>query len=56
MKKVMTDENPESAGANLKETVKTIDKSVSKGVLHKNTGARKKSQLTHHVNSLSSAE
>lgn len=27
-----------------------IDKAVSKGVLHKNTAARKKSRLTGHVN------
>ncbi len=29
---------------------KLLDKSVSKGVLHKNTAARKKSRLTKHVN------
>ncbi len=27
-----------------------IDKAVSKGVMHKNTAARKKSRLTRHVN------
>lgn len=27
-----------------------LDKAVSKGVLHKNTAARKKSRLTAHVN------
>jgi len=38
----------------LKEAVckaySVIDKAVSKGVLHKNTAARKKSRLTRHVN------
>ena len=29
---------------------KLLDKSVSKGVLHKNTAARKKSRLTKYVN------
>ena len=29
---------------------KLLDKSVSKGVLHKNTAARKKSRLTKHEN------
>lgn len=32
--------------------VKSIDKSVSKGVLHRNTGARKKSQLAKSKNTL----
>lgn len=34
-------------------TVALIDKSVNKGVLHKNTAARHKSRLTKHVNELS---
>ncbi len=29
-----------------KNAVKKIDKAVSKGILHKNTAARKKSQIT----------
>ncbi len=33
-------------------TVALIDKSVNKGVLHKNTAARHKSRLTNHVNEL----
>ncbi len=33
-------------------TVALIDKSVNKGVLHKNTAARHKSRLTKHVNEL----
>ena len=34
--------------------VSTIDKMVSKGNLKKNTAARRKSQITRHLNSLSS--
>lgn len=33
-------------------TVALIDKSVNKGVLHRNTAARHKSRLTKHVNEL----
>ena len=34
----------------LNNAYKLLDKSVSKGVLHKNTAARKKSRLTKYVN------
>ncbi len=34
-------------------TIALIDKSVNKGVLHKNTAARHKSRLTKHVSELS---
>jgi small subunit ribosomal protein S20 len=33
-------------------TIRSIDKAVNKGILHKNTAARYKSRLTAHVNSL----
>ncbi len=33
-------------------TIALIDKSVNKGVLHRNTAARHKSRLTMHVNQL----
>ncbi len=33
----------------LSKAYSTIDKAVSKGVLHRNTAARKKSRLTRHV-------
>lgn len=36
----------------LSPTVGMIDKSVNKGILHKNTAARYKSRLTSHVNDL----
>jgi small subunit ribosomal protein S20 len=37
----------------LNPTIALIDKSVNKGVLHKNTAARHKSRLTKHVSELS---
>ena len=33
-----------------KEAVKSVDQAVAKGVMHKNTAARKKSQLTKKLN------
>lgn len=36
----------------LPETISVIDKSVQKGILHKNAAARHKARLTAHVNQL----
>ncbi|MFN0084902.1 MAG: 30S ribosomal protein S20 [Blastocatellia bacterium] len=36
----------------LPETVSVIDKSVQKGVMHRNAAARYKARLTSHVNEL----
>lgn len=33
-----------------KEAVKSVDQAVTKGIMHKNTAARKKSQLTKKLN------
>jgi small subunit ribosomal protein S20 len=38
----------------LKSTIRAIDKSVSKNILHKNTAARKKSSLVKAINALTS--
>ena len=35
-----------------KEAVKTVDQAVIKGILHKNTAARKKSSMTLRLNNL----
>ena len=43
----------EEAQAQLKVALKLIDKSVTDGVYHRSTAARKKSSLTKLVNSLS---
>ncbi|MDR1628244.1 MAG: 30S ribosomal protein S20 [Oscillospiraceae bacterium] len=44
IKKAMDDNNGNNA-ENINMALKLLDKSVSKGVLHKNTAARKKSML-----------
>jgi small subunit ribosomal protein S20 len=43
------------AGEALKNAYEVIDKAVSKGILHKNSAARKKSQLAKSVFALSAA-
>ncbi len=45
-----------SLPAALSHVYKLCDKAVSKGILHKNTAARKKSRLTIAVNKLLAAE
>jgi small subunit ribosomal protein S20 len=44
--------NPKSAQDLLAETVSVIDKSIQKGVVHRNAAARYKSRLTVEVNKL----
>jgi small subunit ribosomal protein S20 len=46
---------PEELQALLSSTVSLIDKSVQKGVIHKNTAARHKRRLTRQVNALAKA-
>lgn len=41
---------PEEAKAKMTKAVEAIDKAVTKGVLHKNTAARKKSRLAKKLN------
>ncbi|TAH74770.1 MAG: 30S ribosomal protein S20 [Anaerolineaceae bacterium] len=48
----ITAEDKELAKANLIVAVAEIDKACSKGVMHKNTAARKVSRLTKNVNKL----
>ena len=40
----------DDAKENLKQAYKLYDKAVGKGILHKNTAARKKSRLTKKIN------
>ncbi len=40
----------EDAGTKLRNAVVTIDKAVTKGILHKNAASRKKSRLTKRYN------
>jgi small subunit ribosomal protein S20 len=46
----------EKVKAALNKAYGVIDKAVSKGVLHKNTAARKKSRLTRHINKQETAQ
>ena len=45
--------NTEAAAKELVTTVSVIDRSIRKGILHKNTAGRYKSRLTRSVRSLS---
>ena len=48
----LTADNLDATREKLLQVTSLIDKSVSKGVMHKNTAARKKSSLTKKFNSL----
>lgn len=55
VKKVLelsTGEDKEALNSALASVYKLCDKAVSKGVLHKNTAARKKSRLTKAINKI----
>lgn len=52
IKRVHSSEKKEDAEKVLKETVAFLDKTVSKGRMHKNTAARRKSSLTKFVNAI----
>ena len=44
--------NQENAEAAYKAAVKSVDRAVSKGLLHKNNAARKKSKMASKMNAL----
>ena len=52
IKRVLEATDTEKAKIYYTKAVSTIDKMVSKGNLKKNTAARRKSQITRHLNSL----
>ena len=57
VKKVLelsTADDKDALNAALSKVYQLCDKAVSKGVLHKNTAARKKSRLTKAINKLQS--
>lgn len=41
--------DPENAPAHLQKAIKALDKAASKGIIHKNAAARKKSRLTRNL-------
>ncbi|HHU69809.1 MAG TPA: 30S ribosomal protein S20 [Thermoanaerobacterales bacterium] len=53
--KAITDGNIEEAEKNLINAVSKLDKAAAKGVIHKNTAARKKSSLYKKLNNYESA-
>jgi small subunit ribosomal protein S20 len=55
-KNVLDNKEADKADELLKSAVSTIDKTVSKGRLHRNTASRKKAALTKHVNKLKAAK
>jgi len=52
IKKVTSATDYEKAEVDYRAAVKQIDKAASKGLIKKNTAARRKSLITRHLNSL----
>lgn len=52
LEEAISENNAEEAQSRLLTTVRLLDKSASKGLIHKNKAARKKSNLTKKVNQL----
>ena len=52
MKKVLNSKDQKEAQANLNDAIKIIDKVASKGIIHKNKAANKKSSLYKFTNNL----
>jgi len=55
LRALVKDRNATGATQELQRTVSIIDRSLRKGVLHRNTAARYKSRLTRAVRSLASS-
>ena len=53
IKRVLQSTEASEAKGHYTKAISTIDKMASKGLLKKNTAARRKSQITRHINSLS---
>ena len=53
IKNVLSSKDTKEAEPLYKDTVSYLDKMAQSGLIHKNTAARRKSQITHHLNSLS---
>ena len=52
LEETIAGKSPEKAAEELKKTVSVIEKTASKGVIHKNTASRKISRLTRRVNAI----
>ena len=56
IKKTLATDKKEELEKLYKEAIAILDKGTSKGRLHKNNAARKKSRLTKHLNKVTSAK
>mgnify|MGYP003541686036 FL=1 len=56
IKKTLATDKKEELEVLYKEAIAILDKGTSKGRLHKNNAARKKSKLTKHLNNVTSAK
>ena len=52
IKNVLQSDDKNKAQEEYAKAVSYIDKAAGKGLIHKNTAARRKSQITKHINSL----
>jgi small subunit ribosomal protein S20 len=52
IKSVLSSENKEAGVENYNQTASLLDKMVSKGIIHRNMAANKKSRLMKYVNTL----
>ena len=48
---ITEDRSSEDSGKSLKSAISALDRAVTKGIIHRNTAARKKSRLSRHFNS-----
>jgi len=51
-RKALAEKDVDTLHQNLERTLSVIDKSIQKGVIHKNTASRLKSRLTKQYNSI----
>jgi small subunit ribosomal protein S20 len=56
IKKTLATDKKEELEVLYKEAIAILDKGTSKGRLHKNNAARKKSRLTKHLNKVTAAK
>lgn len=52
LKNVLSSKKKDAAEKELKKAVSVLDKAATKGILHRNNAANKKSKLTRHVNKM----
>lgn len=53
VKKVLSTTDKETANAEFKKAVRTLDRAATKGIVHKNKAANEKSRLAKHISKVS---